>query len=474
VSAEAVALFDTAVTISLVRYAADAYLGRISPASFGFVLDTEPREIDLPAFVADLARSDDVADRLAALDPPVPTFARLREALAGMRALAERTDLSALPPDVPTLRLGDRHPAVVSIRRWLAALGDLPASVQSPDEMVYDHDVADAVKRFEMRHGRDPDGVLGRVALHDLRVPLVVRIEQIELAMERLRWLGARGTGRSVIVNIPEFRLHAFAGDDPMPTLSMKVVVGSVVRRTETPVVHGHLRWVVFRPYWDVPASIARKEILPRAAREPGYLAHEQMDFVDGRLRQRPGPKNALGLVKFVFPNPFDVYLHDTPQKEYFARSRRDLSHGCMRVSDAVALAEFVLGWDRGRIVTAMTEGANNRWVEAPGTVPVDVLYATAAAEDDRIFFFDDIYGYDSLLAYALDNRYPSGRADGGAATGDTARGGGGGTRVHRPVPGEGARATSRRPDSPTAVGVLEGAPAVASGGGSRPRPEGL
>jgi murein L,D-transpeptidase YcbB/YkuD len=130
------------------------------------------------------------------------------------------------------------------------------------------------------------------------------------------------------------------------------------------------------------------------------------MEFVEGRLRQRPGPQNALGLVKFVFPNPFGVYLHDTPQKEYFARSRRDLSHGCMRVADAVALAEFVLGWDRARITTAMTAGVDNRWVDVPDAVPVYVLYATVAVEDGRIFFFDDIYGYDSLLATALDNRY--------------------------------------------------------------------
>jgi murein L,D-transpeptidase YcbB/YkuD len=204
----------------------------------------------------------------------------------------------------------------------------------------------------------------------------------LALPLDRLRG------GRARILrldgcNIPEFRLRAFDGDDPAPKLSMKVVVGSVLRRTKTPVVHGHMRWVVFRPYWDVPATIAHKEILPRAARDPAYLAHEQMEFAaDGRLRQRPGPRNALGLVKFVFPNPYDVYLHDTPQKEYFARSRRDLSHGCMRVADAVALAEFVLGWDRARITTAMTEGANNRWVALPETVPVYVLYTTVAVED--------------------------------------------------------------------------------------------
>jgi murein L,D-transpeptidase YcbB/YkuD len=230
-------------------------------------------------------------------------------------------------------------------------------------------------------------------------------MQQIELAMERIRWLSAEAAGRSVIVNIPEFRLRAFERGDVEPRLSMKVVVGSVVRRTRTPVVHGHMRWVVFRPYWDVPPSIARKELLPRAARDPGYLASEAMEFAGGRLRQRPGPRNALGLVKFVFPNPFDVYLHDTPQKAYFAWNRRDFSHGCIRVADAAALAEFVLGWDRGRVTAAMREGPDNRRVELREPVPVYVVYTTVGVEDDRISFFDDIYGYDAVLAREIKNR---------------------------------------------------------------------
>ena len=240
----------------------------------------------------------------------------------------------------------------------------------------------------------------------------------------------------------------------------MNVVVGSVVKRTTTPVVNGRISWVVFRPYWDVPATIARKEILPRAAREPGYLASEQMEFVHGRLRQRPGPKNALGLVKFVFPNPFDVYLHDTPRKEYFGRTRRDLSHGCMRVADGAALAEFVLGWDRARITTAMTEGANNRWVEVRAPVPIDVIYTTATVEEGRTFFFDDIYGYDALLASALDSRYTGSTADGGAQASGITGGGGAGPRMRRPDSGERAITTS----APPAIPPRRRAPRMAQG----------
>ncbi len=406
-SSEDAGLLDVALTVATMRYATDAYAGRIPPQRVGFELDAVPKRLDLPAVVGALARSDDPARRLAALDPPVPTFARLRQALAEMRALAARTDLPDVPADLPALHPGDRHPGIPALRSRLVALGDLLETTPAPVEpTVYDRDVAAAVRRFQQRHGLDPDGIVGPVTRGDLRVPLRERVAQVQLAMERLRWFPDDIAGRWVVVNIPEFRLWGFEGSDPIPRVSMKVVVGSAARRTETPIVHAHMRYVVFRPYWDVPASIARKEILPRAARDRGYLAREHMAVVDGRVRQRPGPDNALGLVKFVFPNPFDVYLHDTPQKEYFARSRRDFSHGCMRVAEAAALAEFVLGWDRERIEAAMTTGPDDRRVSLLEEVAVYVVYTTAAVEDRRIFFFDDIYGHDATLARALANRY--------------------------------------------------------------------
>jgi murein L,D-transpeptidase YcbB/YkuD len=404
--AREVALFDIALSDAVMRFASDLHVGRISPAYLGFAIELEARPLDLATFVADISRSADPTGLLGALDPPTSRFAQLREALAGLRDLMARADAPLLAAHMPSLHPGDRHAAIPAIRGWLAMLGDLPPTAPAPgDDTVYDDALTAAIQRFQQRHGRDVDAIIGPVTARDLQVPLAVRVQQIELAMERLRW-APRDVGRLVVVNIPEFRLRAFEAHAETPSLSMKVVVGSAARRTETPIVHAHMQWIVFRPYWNVPDSIARKEILPRVTRDAGYLAREHMEILDGRLRQRPGTHNALGLVKFVFPNTFGVYLHDTPQKGYFARSRRDLSHGCMRVADPVGLAAFLLGWERARIAAAMSDGPDDRWVEVPDRTPVYVLYATAAVEDGQLFFFDDIYGHDAALARALADRY--------------------------------------------------------------------
>jgi len=226
-----------------------------------------------------------------------------------------------------------------------------------------------------------------------------------------------------VIVNIPEFRLRAIDVDDPEPRLSMRVVVGSAVRRTKTPVVHGHMRWVVFRPYWEVPASIARKEILPRGPRIIAVV-----------IRARSHPSTNSG------PAP-----------------------GTRSVSSSSSF----------RIRSTSTSTTRNRWVEVPETVPVYVLYPTVAVEDGRTFFFDDIYGYDTLLAFALEKRYAGSTADGRARTHGMADSGGGGPRMPGPVPGERAIATSPRPERRT-VRFPGGARAVAQGRSPRGRPEGL
>ena len=242
------------------------------------------------------------------------------------------------------------------------------------------------MKRFQARHGLENDGVLGQRTHTALGIPLAWRIRQIELALERVRWLPHPGGERVVAISIPMFRLWAWGAMPPTrtPTLSMGVIVGRALR-TETPVFVEQMREVIFRPYWNVPPSIARHEILPILERDPDYLRRQGMEIVSGpgddaravaataenlarlrrgalRLRQRPGPRNALGLVKFVFPNQENVYMHGTPAQELFSRSRRDFSHGCVRVEDPVALAEWVLEdrpeWTRDRIIAAMAGNA--------------------------------------------------------------------------------------------------------------------
>ncbi|MGH7340344.1 MAG: L,D-transpeptidase family protein, partial [Candidatus Rokuibacteriota bacterium] len=236
------------------------------------------------------------------------------------------------------------------------------------------------------------------------------RVQQIELALERLRWLPAQFAARFIVVNVPEFRLRAFDTGTESPRLTMGVVVGSAARGTETPIMHADLRYVIFQPIWTVPDEIVREEILPKLEKDPTYLEKQNMEYDSvGRIRQRPGPNNSLGLVKFILPNPYQVYLHDTPSKELFRRSRRDFSHGCIRVADPVGLAEFVLDgdWDRGRIVEAMKKGPERNRVDLAAPVPVYLLYTTAVVDPEgRISFYDDIYGHDARLARALANRY--------------------------------------------------------------------
>jgi L,D-transpeptidase YcbB len=411
-TSEALGRFDTALTVCVMRFLSDAYIGRVNPHAVGFGLDVEPKKLDLVLEVTALAKGETpIAARLAALDPPFPVFARLKAALADLRArdVGDEPQVAALPK----LRPGDHDPGVPALRRRLAFLGDLSNALPPPkDHARYDPLLAGAVKRFQERHGRDPDGVIGALTLADLQVPIRDRIQQVALAMERLRWLPANLTGRFVIVNIPEFRLRGIDSTTGETLVSMRVVVGSAVKQTLTPTMEGEMEYLVFRPYWDVPPTIARTEILPKLATDPQYLARENMELIGSTVRQRPGPTNSLGLLKFVFPNVFSVYLHDTPSKRLFAKSRRDFSHGCIRVADPVALAEFLLGpesaWSATRIADAMEHGPNDRRLNLPVPVPVYIFYTTVVAEEDgRLFFYEDIYGHDATLARELAKGYP-------------------------------------------------------------------
>jgi murein L,D-transpeptidase YcbB/YkuD len=399
--------FDTALTLAILSYASDAVRGRVDPQAAGFEQLEEPIPFDLAEFVQGLARANDPAERLAALDPPLSIFARLRAALARMRALAERTDLPRLA-DMPTLHAGESNEHVPELRHLLLALGDLADGKASAHPRLYDSTLVAAVKSFQERHGLDVDGTIGGATLQQMRVPPGERVRQIELAMERLRWLPRRLASRFIVVNIPEFRLRAFEdGDQP---LLINAVVGKAARRTQTPIVHADMTYVVFRPYWNVPSEIARKEILPKVEQDPDYLARHDMEFVGKRIRQRPGPDNALGLVKFIFPNPHHVYLHDTPMRALFRRSRRDFSHGCIRLADAAALARWVLrnqdGWDSARIERAMQEGKDNSWLALDQPVPVYLFYTTVVVDqENRIHFYQDIYDHDARLRELLEKR---------------------------------------------------------------------
>jgi L,D-transpeptidase YcbB len=272
-----------------------------------------------------------------------------------------------------------------------------------------------------------PGGVVGRATLTQLQVPPAVRSRQIELALERLRWTPLMQGPRMVVINVPEFVLRAYEVQDGRIRVrhEMKVIVGKTPD-TRTPLFDEDMRFIEFSPYWNVPASIARNELVPRLRRDPGYYTREGFEFVAGdgsvdttlsavnlnavlvgqqRIRQRPGPHNALGTIKFVFPNRAHIFLHDTPGKPLFERSRRDFSHGCIRVEQPLALATFVMrgmpAWTEERIRDAMAAGQSST-VALAEPVPVLIAYGTALVKDGRVHFFDDLYGYDRLLDDAL------------------------------------------------------------------------
>jgi murein L,D-transpeptidase YcbB/YkuD len=316
-----------------------------------------------------------------------------------------------------------------ALRRLLVAVGDLPAAQSAArGDGLYDADLAAGVARFQLRHGLTADGALGRKTLEALGTPLSQRVRQIELTLERWRWV-PDFSAPPIIINIPQFRLFAFRStqDRVADILQMNVIVGQAYDKKRTPVFVADLQQVVFRPYWDVPPSILRNELLPSIRRDPaGYMQRNEMEMVRGqgddakvmeptpenvaalaagqlRLRQRSGAKNALGPVKFIFPNDFGVYLHGTPAQQLFAQSRRDFSHGCIRLEDPAAMAVHVLrnvgaGWSLEQVNAAM-QGPPNVRIRLPQSIPVMVLYGTAlATEDGRILFFDDIYGHDRRL----------------------------------------------------------------------------
>jgi murein L,D-transpeptidase YcbB/YkuD len=425
-AAEELALFDLAMTITLMRYLSDLHAGRVEPQRAGFALDITAKPLDLPVAVRDIATAAAPVQRIAAFEPSFPMYARLTDALTRYRTLAAAPGLEPLPP-VTLREPGTSYAAVPALRHHLTILGDLPGEsrVVPAHSHVYDDELVHAVERFQRRHGLAVDGIVGPNTRATLQVPMDRRVVQIQLALERLRWLPDRIETRAVLVNIPEFRLRGLIRGRAEAAVEMNVIVGSASRRHYTPILHADMRHVVFRPYWNVPFSITRKEILPRLAHDRDYLRREHLEIISRsdrgtvvhpptagniarlasgtfRLRQTPGPHNSLGLVKLVFPNPADVCLHGTPFVQLFQQSRRDFSHGCIRVADPAALAAFALWeypeWTPERIEQAMY-GARTLRVDLPSPIPVYLFYSTAVADaDSDVFFFEDIYGYDEPL----------------------------------------------------------------------------
>jgi L,D-transpeptidase YcbB len=397
--------FDLALTVQAMRYISDLHIGRINPQHFKFGLDVGPKKIDLAEFLrTQVLPAADVAAVVATVERQHGGYRRAEAALAQYLKLASEGDGDRVPTPPKSVRPGNSFAGMPQLVRRLHQLGDLPAAQGAPNGIVYQGAVVDAVKHFQTRHGLEPDGVLGKGTIVQINKPLSARVRQLQDTLERYRWLPPDFPQPPILVNIPEFKLRTLRRGSA-GFLSMNVVVGKAYQH-KTPVFADEMRYVIFHPYWNVPPSIARAELWPKDARDPSYLANHGFEVVNGEIRQKPGPKNALGPVKFVFPNSYNVYLHGTPSVSLFSRARRDFSHGCIRVQDPEALAAWVLrdkpGWTVDRI-RAVIAGSQTMQVNLDKPIPVLILYSTAVVEPDgEVRFFDDIYGYDADLEQAL------------------------------------------------------------------------
>ena len=427
------ARFDLAVTICAMRYVSHLHSGRVHPSQLHYGLDIGRTSYDVSEFLRRrLADSPDVNAALRAVEPPFPAYRRTVNALAIYRALAGRNAGEPLSVPEKSVKPGEAYASLPRLTRTLETLGDLPAGANNPGD-IYQGAIVDGVKTFQRRHGLEPDGRLGRATVNALNVPLTQRVLQLELALELWRWLPHEFTQPPIIVNIPEFGVHAYNAE-LQQELSTRVIVGKAYRH-QTPVFASYMKFVIFRPPWNVPLSIARAELVPEAKKKPDTFIKGNYEIVDTRgnvvsdgaadpailrdlrsgklaLRQRPGPKNALGLIKFEFPNEHDVYMHGTPAMSLFAKARRDFSHGCIRAEDPVALAEWVLRdrqeWSREKIIAATNDDHTLR-VRLDEPIPVVIFYSTAVVmENGEVRFYEDIYKHDAALERALSG-YESG-----------------------------------------------------------------
>jgi murein L,D-transpeptidase YcbB/YkuD len=417
------------------RYVSDLRIGRINPQHFGFGLTVERKKYDLATFLRDrILTASDLQTVLDDVEPPFAGYRRTEQALARYIDLARTDDGQKLPVVTKPIDPGQSYAGVPRLAGFLGLVGDLPADATLPaDAKTYGGALVDAVKRFQRRHGLDADGRLDPATIKELNVPLRDRVMQLQLTLERWRWLPAEFSAPPIIVNIPDFRLRALDENNKV-VMDMRVVVGKAMR-TQTPVFTREMTYVVLRPYWNVPPSILRSEIVPAILRDRGYIvrnnyevtthagkvvtAGEISDEVLSQLRagtltvrQKPGPNNALGLVKLIFPNEYDVYLHSAPSQDLFSRSRRDFSHGCIRVERPAELAAWALrndpGWTLERVQQGMQSGKDDVTVNLVKRVPVFIVYGTALAyENGEVHFSDDIYGHDAKLAAALAKGYP-------------------------------------------------------------------
>lgn len=429
-SADAISLFDVAMTVNVMRYLSDLHMGRVNPSHFSFDIPVADKKYDLAKFVADNAvNASDVPKLIASVEPDSADYRAAEAALVRYQALAKQqkqADAKPLPMVKKTVSVGDVYTATGELLARLQLEGDVPAdAVLSADHPErFDQTLSDGVKHYQQRHGLTVDGALGPATIRSLNVPLSRRVSQLEDSLERWRWLPDPYLHPRIMVNLPEFVVRGYSPDRKLD-FTMKIVDGQAKDDHATPVFVRMMKYIIFRPYWNVPVDIAQKELVPHIVQDPDYLESKDFEVTNRRgvvqtdytalqvaqghflVRQRPGPKNSLGLVKFMFPNQYDVYMHSTPEVYLFERTRRDYSHGCVRVQKPADLAAWVLqgqgNWNLDTVEDAMKEGPDNRTVVLKTPLPVVIFYLTARVDEDgQVDFFDDIYKYDADMERVL------------------------------------------------------------------------
>ncbi len=461
------AQFDVAVTVTAIRYLSDLHLGRINPQALNFDIDVPAKRagFDVATLLNDqLVDTDDVASVVEGIEPQNPLYKATEAALPHYLELAEKASAqpgTALPTVDKPIAPGGSYPALAQLAQRLALEGD---GTPAPNGNQYTPDVAQAVQRFQARVGLTPDGKLSQGTIAALNVPMGARVQQVDDALEKWRWLPDQYVKPRVLVNLPEFLVRTYNQGGDL-AFKMKVVDGEAKGNHDTPVFVRTMKYMIFRPYWNLPVSIVKKDLMKHLSGGNGYLEAHGYEVVNAKgeavtgwgaadlehsrylVRQKPGPKNSLGLVKFMFPNEYDIYLHSTPEINLFNLARRDRSHGCVRLNDAEKMANWVLSgqddWDANKIHQAMygeplagdaadastdakqpsggdpesgptstsDQVKDNKQVNLKTQLPVVITYLTANADEDgTMHFFDDIYGYDKMLEDALAKPRPYNR----------------------------------------------------------------
>ena len=427
--------FDAAMTVCALRYIRALHVGRVNPKTLGRKIDVSARKYDLGEFVYDkVIHADNTAAVVQTVEPTFPGYLRALGALQRYREFAKVDSGAKLSIPAKPIPPGGTYADLPRLTQLLRLVGDLPADIPvAANSTKYEDPLVDAVKSYQVRHGEIADGHIKAELVKEMDVPLDQRVRQIELALERWRWLEHSFSQPPVLVNLPEYKLRAL-DDDYKVTLFKTVIVGKAYGH-KSPVFEKEIKYVVFRPYWEVTPTIQRAEIVPHVEKDRNYISAKNFEVVtpDGKVvtdgpisdevlaqlkagrlhvRQKPGPTNSLGLVKLIFPNDDNVYLHGTEAPRLFNEEQRDLSHGCIRVQKPADLAAWALrhnpGWSLERVNAAMNGTENNVTVILEKPIPVLILYGTVIVDEkNNVFFFDDVYGYDKELDAALKKGYP-------------------------------------------------------------------